>query len=681
MKKLLLILLLPTLLVAQTPADKEYYLVDGLILQDLVPSDRRLLDSCLMVYHTSKQDTDKIFSLNNLCDFMIDESWSKYQFVQYELIELALEKYKEPNVVKGLEASLAVSLNNLGLFYENQEGNIPKALEFYHKGLKINERINNKKGIALLLNRTGNIYMTQGDQKRALANYQRSIQLLEEIGLDREMATPLNSIGLYYEGEEDYESALKYFLKSLKVDEKNKSAQGIGMSLSNIGRMYLKYENAPKALNYFKRSLKTFEELGDKQGKAVALENIGNVYLFIDQIDRAYEFANKSYEVSRLIGHPKRIGTSANLMSKIYEKKGQAIKALEMYKLSIEMRDSVSSENSKTALIRQQSKFEYESQKAIDDAVHDKQLAVEQEAKEKQKVITYAIGFGLSLVAVFLIFVFSRLQITRKQKVLIEDAHEELSEKNQEILDSITYAKRIQKAILPTQDVVKQYLKDSFVYYKPKDIVAGDFYWMKSSGDKVLFAAADCTGHGVPGAMVSVVCNNALNRSIKEYGLADPGKILDKTREIVIEEFSADSDDGKEDYVKDGMDIALCSLNGTTLQYAGANNPLWIIRGGEVLVTKANKQPIGNFRSSEPFTTQSIELQKDDTVYVFSDGYVDQFGGEKGKKFMAKAFKKLLLSVQGKAMDAQKQILNDAFKSWKGELEQVDDVCVIGVRI
>jgi serine phosphatase RsbU (regulator of sigma subunit) len=199
----------------------------------------------------------------------------------------------------------------------------------------------------------------------------------------------------------------------------------------------------------------------------------------------------------------------------------------------------------------------------------------------------------------------------------------------------------------------------------------------------ILFAAADCTGHGVPGAMVSVVCNNALNRSVREYSLTDPGEILDKTRDIVIHEFG-DDDEGNEaqnDYVKDGMDIALCSLSGNTLKYAGANNPLWIIRDNELLIKKADKQPIGNFNSKMPFKTHTIELQKGDTFYLFSDGYADQFGGEKGKKFMTKAVKKLLLSIQDQSMDKKSKSLNEAFVSWRGNGEQIDDVCFIGVRI
>ena len=233
--------------------------------------------------------------------------------------------------------------------------------------------------------------------------------------------------------------------------------------------------------------------------------------------------------------------------------------------------------------------------------------------------------------------------------------------------------------------MVKEYLQESFILYKPKDVVAGDFYWMESvpgqgknenNTQKVLFAAADCTGHGVPGAMVSVVCNNALNRSVREHGLSDPGEILTKTRGIVVQEFEK-----SEEEVKDGMDIALCSLEGMKLEYAGAHNPLWIIRNGELIETKANKQPIGQFDNPEPYTTHSFNLEQGDSLYLFSDGYVDQFGGEKGKKFKAKAFRELLLSIQSKSMEEQKAIIDEAFETWKGNLDQIDDVCVIGVRV
>jgi len=263
-----------------------------------------------------------------------------------------------------------------------------------------------------------------------------------------------------------------------------------------------------------------------------------------------------------------------------------------------------------------------------------------------------------------------------EQKREVETQKELAEAKHNEIQASISYAKRIQSAILPPIKVFKNHLPNSFILYKPKAIVAGDFYWLEQQNNRTLFAAADCTGHGVPGAMVSVVCNNALNRSVREYQLTTPGEILNKSREIVIEEFEKADED-----VKDGMDIALCSIEGNKLLYAGAHNPLWIIRNGIVLETKANKQPIGQFRKSAPFNTHAFDLQKGDTIYLFSDGYKDQFGGEKGKKFKTKAFRELLISIQEKTMEDQKTFIDDVFEKWKGDLEQIDDVCIIGVRI
>ena len=302
-----------------------------------------------------------------------------------------------------------------------------------------------------------------------------------------------------------------------------------------------------------------------------------------------------------------------------------------------------------------------------------------------------------------------------------------VEEKQKEILDSIEYALRIQTAILPPQKIVKQYLENSFILYKPKDIVAGDFYWMEqvqladdsisllaneenkhnassshqlinpSANQLILFAACDCTGHGVPGAMVSVVCHNALNRAVREFGLTQPAAILDKTAEIVIENFSKSEED-----IKDGMDISLCSYNTKTkeLQWAGANNPLWIVKRVEseelrvdsnsplstlhyqLIETKADKQPIGMNEDSKPFTNHTFTLNSGDTIYLFTDGFADQFGGDTGeKKLTRKRFKELLLSIQNKSLAEQCIALDNFIVDYRKQVEQIDDILVMGVRV
>lgn len=287
----------------------------------------------------------------------------------------------------------------------------------------------------------------------------------------------------------------------------------------------------------------------------------------------------------------------------------------------------------------------------------------------------------------------------------LRHANEEIAEKNAQIIDSIKYAQRIQSAILPPDRLVTQKLSKSFILYLPKDIVAGDFYWMEtvefqdSDEHLIIFAAADCTGHGVPGAMVSVVCHNALNRAVREYGLTEPATILDKVLEIVLQQFEK-----SEEEVKDGMDIALCSFNSGTneLQFAGAHNPLWVISseekdwenvvqiaaadleldaGNYLYEIKPDKQPIGKYADPKPFTNHSLKLEEGDTIYIFSDGLPDQFGGPRGKKFKYKTFKQLLMTAFEKNMTDQKEMIHQRFEDWRGDLEQIDDVCVIGMRV
>lgn len=250
--------------------------------------------------------------------------------------------------------------------------------------------------------------------------------------------------------------------------------------------------------------------------------------------------------------------------------------------------------------------------------------------------------------------------------------------KNKEILDSISYAKRIQSAIMPSESKIKLLIPEGFVLYKPKDIVSGDFYWINRHENNLFIAACDCTGHGVPGALVSVICNSALNRSLNEYRLKKPGEILSKTRELILTEFEK-----SEGQVNDGMDVALVQIDGNILSFSGANNPLWIIRQGTSTIEeiKGCKQSVGYTNNSTPFLTHETEVNSGDCVYIFTDGYPDQFGGPDGKKFKIRAFKELLKSIYQQPFDKQKIILDNTIEDWRGTLEQVDDICVIGFKI
>ncbi len=261
------------------------------------------------------------------------------------------------------------------------------------------------------------------------------------------------------------------------------------------------------------------------------------------------------------------------------------------------------------------------------------------------------------------------------QKEILQNQHAQLESNHRMIQESLRYAKRIQQALLPSQKQFSQNLKEAFVLYLPKDIVAGDFYWQIKSGSKTFFAVADCTGHGVPGALMSIVCNNALNRCVKEHNLQEPNTILNKARDIVIDEFS------KSDHsVADGMDIALCSIEGDRLEFSGANNPLWLIREGKIIEIKANRQPVGPHLKMKPFENQVLKLHENDLIYLFSDGFSDQFGGQKNQKFYKKNLRSKLISMSDLHIEHQLEELLKCFEEWKGDNDQVDDVCILGLR-
>lgn len=266
-----------------------------------------------------------------------------------------------------------------------------------------------------------------------------------------------------------------------------------------------------------------------------------------------------------------------------------------------------------------------------------------------------------------------------RQKEEVERQSRKVVELYKNVTDSIRYAKRLQESILPPEKRIKELLPESFVFYRPKDIVSGDFYWFDKVGEKVVFAAVDCTGHGVPGAFMSLVGHNGLNQAVRDRGAVRPAQVLQELNRIAFEALHKDRDQ----FVRDGMDMAFCALDPESLEldYAGANCPLYLVRNGEVLQYTPDKMPIGGFElEGRTFTDHRIQLQKGDAVYIFSDGYADQFGGARGKKFLYRRFRELLLEIHGSPMDRQKIMLLEALNQWKGAHEQVDDILVIGMR-
>jgi len=301
----------------------------------------------------------------------------------------------------------------------------------------------------------------------------------------------------------------------------------------------------------------------------------------------------------------------------------------------------------------------------------------------KQKTnFQYALIIIIILIVFFFLFLYRSFRQKKKANVLLNNQKLLIEEKNKDITNSIKYAKRIQESILPVDNIVQNTLNDAFVLFRPKDIVSGDFYWLEKVDNTILFAVVDCTGHGVPGAFISIIGYNGLNRAVNEFKLRKPSKILEKLNEIVNETIKQTYEDST---IRDGMDIALCSVNLDTLklEYAGANNPLYIISNNEVVEYKASKRPIGHFVGVDfhDFVNHEIEIQKDDMIYIFSDGYADQFGGPKNKKFKYSQLKTILKEIHKETSEKQKDILNEIIDKWMIDVEQIDDICILGVRV
>jgi len=638
----------------------------------------KYVDSCKTVLNKRISDTTRARIYIELAEYIGDEKeWMRYNKLALDLAEKKLKTAKGKTRLFYLRTK-ANAIGNVGYYFDDH-GDKDKSLKNYYEALRLYNKAGDVAGKASVLGNIGVIFTDQGDYDEAMSYLKKALKIKKKY-YPKQLAKNYLNLGVACEGMGDSLKAINYYKKALTAAKNVGHQIDIATAYNNIGSVHFNRKDFKKSILYLRKAVSHFKIGNDPSGVAWTMANLGYSYFQIDEIDSAFHYNLQAKEISDHYGYPELTQSISEKLYELYGYREDWENALKYYRIGIKMGDSLNNIDVQKKALRQKMAFDHNVEKAT----------METKRKEEKKRDEQRLFFALIAMVMALIFgviIYTRLRITKKQKLTIEQQKREtesqkevIEEKNKEIVDSINYAKRLQEAILPNKDSITKPFADAFLLYMPKDIVAGDFFWMHElNKDEILIAAADCTGHGVPGAMVSVVCANALDRATKEFQLSNTGVILDKVTELVVERLDQSNED-----VKDGMDIALCKINLSNgiVQFSGANNPLWIIRKEEreVEVIKGDRQPVGRFDGLQAFNSNEIKLNTGDWLYIFSDGYSDQFGGDKEKKFKSANLKNLLVEIANEKGKEQKERLLREFNKWKGEIEQVDDVCVIGVK-
>lgn len=653
-------------------------------------------DSALVLIEEGKSFTSSVGDTTNLVDFISSEGIALAVRGDNKASINTFRKALELAERNSQESMVATIYNNMGNVYSGM-GDFRNAVDVYSKSLNTMHRLGDLVGQGNALNNIGSIYSSQNDEERALSYFRRSFKTFSKTDNKRGLANAATNFGSLLKDIDKIDSAMYYFDIALDVYKSSNYKIGEATIYQNFGSIALDGKDYENALKEYNRALDLNLKLKNSPDVSTILQLISETYLEMGDLSKAMEFAQESLDVALTTSRKKIINKANYRLYKVSKALGDDSKALNYYENYISVRDSLESEEMKNDIAQKRYEYEYDKksfQDSVERAEHDKIITEKLKRQtteiEKTQQRSIFLVIIIALVIISAVFIFRRLRISQKQNQIIERQRDKvekqrnvLDEKNQEILDSMNYAKRLQNAILPASNHFDELFRDYFSYFAPKDVVSGDFYWLESNEHGTFIAAADCTGHGVPGALVSVVCSNALTKAVVEDRLPTPADVLDRTRTLILNHFSKS---GKG--INDGMDIALIMLpakeNHKKLIFSGAHNPFWLFRGDDIIEIKGDKQPVGYLSEMKPFTNHEVELEKEDLVYIFSDGYADQFGGPEvdrgGKKFKRKTFKNLVKEIREKPLTDQKIIIQSKLEAWQGSLEQTDDIVVLGFR-
>lgn len=678
---------------------------------------KEIIDSLFRVEGTAKEDTNKVLIYDKLCwELKNTGRYSEsvvygekavalaeklkfnrglaascnslgiayYRKASFDSAEMYLQRAVEINKQIGDTSNMAMNMNNLGLVKRDQ-GDYSMALEYMFESLRLKETLNDTDGIASAYGNIGIVYNGLEQPDTSLVYFAKALKLSELIGNERDIAFSYNNMGAIYHKQKKYDLALKSFQKALEIKIRLNEKRGIAGSRANIGAVYQELGQFDKAIPEFDSALVILTASGDRDGIA-SCNNLKGLALYkAGRIDEAFECFSQAYDLAVKIGSTPEVKTACEGLAMVYEQRKDWANAYKFYKQYAELNDSLHSDEKTRQALAANMRYGYEKREALAKAEEMSREQLRQEESRRQQLYVWFTSGAAILVLLLALFIYRGYRTKQKaneelddKNRKIENAYQIIEHKNKEITDSINYAKRIQSAILPEIDLISSHLPESFVYYMPKDIVAGDFYYFESGQNgSVFIGAADCTGHGVPGAFMSLICARELHLANSMSG--SPSKILSLANKAVRDTLRQNHLEGG----RDGMDIALLRVTGKQIVYSGANRPLWKISSSGVFEEiKPTKNGIGGYTEEDvAFDEHAVECASGDMIYIFSDGYADQFGGDKGKKLTTKRFRDLLIQISGSHCDEQCKKLAAYLSEWKGNTEQVDDLLVIGIRI
>ncbi len=611
---------------------------------------------------------------------------------------------------------IAVVSGNIGNVYWKL-GNFEKAIEYQQEALKYFEGIDHKAGIANSLNNIGNCYASLVTENQSIENiknlqnaltyYERALNYRKELADSFQISSSYWNISniktgiinekfmqLYGDSWSDticnlynkdtlleiYKEPILLYKEALLIKEKIKDLNGKGSIYHNLGKIYNQIGLYHDAFKYLAEGLDISRQIRDKYLESNILFDIGTMYKNKKQFNLANKYFFESLEINRENDYKYLLKHNYTAISEVFEKLKNIPEAFHYYKLYTQVKDSIVNEEKYKQIAELETRYETE-KKEKEIQLLNKDNELQRNRVKQARLVIYFISAGGIIIIFFLFIVYKQYLDKRKANLKLEAQNNLIRKQKQDITDSITYASRIQGALLPPEELLDQLLKEYFILFLPKDIVSGDFYWVNEYNGKVITAAVDCTGHGVPGAFMSMLGIAYLNEIVNKRADLHANEILIELRNHIIKSLRQTQ---TIETGKDGMDVSLTIIDreNLTAEYAGAFNPLIICRNGEIIEYKADRMPVGmHFKYEIPFQNHLIKLQKNDMLYAFSDGFQDQFGGEDKRKFMFKRLKEMLLEIHKNPIEEQKEILLTTHEMWKGANPQLDDIILFGIRI